>query len=321
MAAVKKATKKTAVEKTAAKAAPKKTVTKKKVVKKTTTNKKPQKNTGIPFEQLTREVFARMEGIKQMGGSVTHNVVLTGKSGTSHQVDVYAEFALGETRYKTIISCKDYSSPVKKSHVMELHDLLGEIPGQPRGVLVSRSGFQQGAINYAKHHGIGLYQLREKQEEDWDGLIKEIHMTMTFQVPRYDLKNPDLDMDWARERLKNMGITGGQWELVGGGDGDRKCILESGKATTWNALFDPHMPTEPNTIKEVLLTFEGDRPMLPLQNFPLSHVPMKSTTVRISYSVIQQPMIVNFDHVVAYCFRDALSGKFRFLGADGGPPS
>lgn len=209
------------------------------------------KNTGTPYEQLTREVFARMMDLKKVGATVKHNVVLTGKSGTTHQIDVYVEFETGGVTYKTLISCKDHRRSAKKSYVLELHDVLNDIPGQPRGILVSRGGFQKGAVDYARHHDILLYQLREKQDEDWDELIQKIGITMVFQVPNFDMTSVELDMDWAKNKLQQMGIAGGSWSFTSPGGREHRCVMESGRVTTWNEVFNPYMPEEPNTSTEV----------------------------------------------------------------------
>lgn len=39
--------------------------------------------------------------------------------------------------------------------------MLEDLPGQPKGIFVSRGGYQQGAREYARTHGILLYELRE----------------------------------------------------------------------------------------------------------------------------------------------------------------
>ena len=128
------------------------------------------KNTGKPYEQLTEQVFTRLLA---HGGHVCANVrrdiILQGKS-TKHQIDVYFDFMAGPALYQTLVQCKDWGAPVKQEQVLAFHDVLNDIPGQPRGIMVARSGFQEGAHNVARHHGIELYELREPRDEDWTGL-------------------------------------------------------------------------------------------------------------------------------------------------------
>jgi hypothetical protein len=39
--------------------------------------------------------------------------------------------------------------------------VLADIPGQPRGIFVNENGFQKGALEVAKAHGIAAYEIRE----------------------------------------------------------------------------------------------------------------------------------------------------------------
>ena len=66
------------------------------------------KNTGIPYERLVQHIYRQItncSGIHTI--DVQHDIVLQGKT-TSHQIDVYWEFALGGISYRTIIQAKDW---------------------------------------------------------------------------------------------------------------------------------------------------------------------------------------------------------------------
>jgi len=47
----------------------------------------------------------------------------------------------------------------------------------PRGIIVARSGFQEGARRLARTSGIVLYELREPNEDDLDGRVREVDFT------------------------------------------------------------------------------------------------------------------------------------------------
>jgi len=71
-----------------------------------------KKNTGISYEELVQEIYqALLDGSsdkdKIESTLVQHNVVLQGKSGTSHQIDVYWEFEIAGIKYATIVEVKD----------------------------------------------------------------------------------------------------------------------------------------------------------------------------------------------------------------------
>jgi hypothetical protein len=54
------------------------------------------------------------------------------------------------------VQAKDWKTAVKKSDVAEFWAILNDLPGQPRGIMIARSGFQKGAVTFAKAHGIAL---------------------------------------------------------------------------------------------------------------------------------------------------------------------
>ena len=60
-----------------------------------------------------------------------------------------------------MFEAKDWQSPVKKGQLIEFKGILDDLPGQPRGVFVTRTGYQQGAKDFAAAQGIILYELDE----------------------------------------------------------------------------------------------------------------------------------------------------------------
>lgn len=115
------------------------------------------------------------------GYRVQRNVRLTGVSGVSHEIDVLAtyETPLGEVR--VAVECKRHASPVMKDAVMKLRDEIQDL-GIEKGIIVSTSGFTEGAIRYAKSTNIELWDLpklksllreqaRERAEfEEYEGI-------------------------------------------------------------------------------------------------------------------------------------------------------
>ena len=69
------------------------------------------KNTGTPFEKLTQEIYQAFcdfdtseKGFKKL--QVLHNVKIKGKSGTTHQIDVFWKFSLAGVDYCTLVEAK-----------------------------------------------------------------------------------------------------------------------------------------------------------------------------------------------------------------------
>ena len=153
-----------------------------------------KKNTGKSFEQLVTEIYqAFCDGDTQSGDfkkvDVQHNVTLNGKLGNTHQVDVYWEFELAGTTYRTIVEVKDWSQPVKQEHLMAFKSKMDDIPGCSKGIFVTRGGFQKGARIYAAGHGITLIQISANDSSQF-----VVHISST--TTHYDCLAILSDEDW-----------------------------------------------------------------------------------------------------------------------------
>jgi hypothetical protein len=73
------------------------------------------------------------------------------------------QFEVGDIVHQTIVEVRDYNSKIKQAAILAFEGVLNDIPGQPRGVMVTRTGFQPGAETYAKKRGIKLYRLQHWQ--------------------------------------------------------------------------------------------------------------------------------------------------------------
>jgi len=113
------------------------------------------------YERYCTEIlknYAEEEKLKDF--SIQHNVVLTSDDGT-YQLDIYATFVALGVEFKVIAECKRYTNPVNREKVVVLADKVKSL-GAHKGILISTSGFQSGAYEYAKKHGIALIQVLDK---------------------------------------------------------------------------------------------------------------------------------------------------------------
>lgn len=119
-------------------------------------------NTGAEYELLTKVIFsALLNQDKVQNIDVKHDVVLQGRT-VEHQIDVYWEFEYGGLRYVTVVQAKDWDRSVSQGELLKFKAVLDDLPGQPRGVFVARSGYQSGAEEFAEKHGIIIYELFEQ---------------------------------------------------------------------------------------------------------------------------------------------------------------
>ena len=114
--------------------------------------------TPIDFEKYCYKIlkgYAEEERLKDF--SIEHNKKIKVSDG-KYQIDIYASFIALGCEIKILCECKRYKNPVNRDKVVILHKKLESL-GAHKGVLITNSSFQSGAIQYAKEHGIALIQV------------------------------------------------------------------------------------------------------------------------------------------------------------------
>jgi|ERR1700730_15428213 len=120
---------------------------------------KKKKNTGIPYEKLVQGIFQVIHNQEEVETiTVEQNKTLQGKVST-HQIDVYWKFRSAGIEHEVIVQAKDWRSAVKQGDLFHFKCVLDDLPNQPRGIFVTRTGYQQGAKDFAGAQGIILYEL------------------------------------------------------------------------------------------------------------------------------------------------------------------
>ena len=119
--------------------------------------------TPTEFEEYCLKIlqgYAEEENLKDF--TLTHDVKLSASDGT-YQIDVYATCKAFGADMKIIGECKQYKNRVNREKVVVLSDKVRAL-GAQKGILLSTAGFQSGAIQYAKEHGIALIQVFDTRE-------------------------------------------------------------------------------------------------------------------------------------------------------------
>lgn len=124
------------------------------------------------FEKYTLQILeSKIQGLENV--KFIHNKIVEAYDG-NYQLDGYIEFEVMGVLYKTIVECKHYKYPISREIIQKVYDNLRAI-GAHKGIVVSTSNFQSGAITYAKNHGIALIQLTETGDiyatRDYDNII------------------------------------------------------------------------------------------------------------------------------------------------------
>lgn len=122
------------------------------------TQKNVTQMTPTEFEEYTVAELNKqfeVEGISNY--SFKHNVIKKAYDG-SYQIDGEIKFTLMGVDYDTLVECKHYCNPVERKEIQLLYDKI-RATGAQKGIFVTTSSFQSGAIKYAKEHGIALISI------------------------------------------------------------------------------------------------------------------------------------------------------------------
>lgn len=114
--------------------------------------------TPTEFEKYCCDIlagYAKKEKLQDF--TIIHDTKIKASDG-KYQIDVYAEFTAMGVHFKVLCECKKYKNKVNRDKVAVLHRKLESI-GAHKGILISTSDFQSGAIEYGKMHGIALIKV------------------------------------------------------------------------------------------------------------------------------------------------------------------
>jgi len=273
-------------------------------------------NTGKPYEALTEQVFQRLLAQERFCANVRRDVRMQGKSGTTHQIDVCFDFVAGMTPFLAIVQCKDWAAAVKQEQVFSFLSVLEDIAGQPRGIMVARSGFQDGACKFAHQHGIVLYELRDPKDEDWTGLFRSFQIELVLQNPHYRNVTPCFDREWMEQECRRLGITSKTVQLKIVQDPEA-VALASGGCCDLRVPLSRHLPSRADEWTPIRHDFPEGL-MFRVAEGPFSLVRVSAVTAEAKVTFSRSMISISLDHLVAHTFKDVLKGTIRFLDAEGG---
>lgn len=110
-----------------------------------------------PWQKFER-IVAAIHVAEEKGASVTWNEDIEGR-----QFDVVIRFKFQFYEYLVLIECKDWTRPVKVEKV-DAFVTKSKAAKANKAIMVSASGFQDGARKVAHENGIELYTLSELRE-------------------------------------------------------------------------------------------------------------------------------------------------------------
>jgi len=163
------------------------------------------KKTGLYYEVLSRQIFDSMINQHRVRNiDVLHDKELQGKT-TKHQIDVYWEFEDAGFTYRNVVQVKDWGGRVTKGEMLKFLKVIEDLPNQPRGFFVSKSGYQKGAKEVAEKNGIFMYTLTTVFNDDKKSIASGI-MEWQMSLSGASDYHFDLDAKWIEQEAKRLGL-------------------------------------------------------------------------------------------------------------------
>ena len=113
---------------------------------------------GKVLESFVTYVYQNLLEMSDSNSAVSQNISIKGLSGIVHEFDVYYDFWHLNILFRVAIECKEWNRPVGKGSVQEFWSKIDDLENIA-GVMISKNGYQKGAILFAKAKGILLMTL------------------------------------------------------------------------------------------------------------------------------------------------------------------
>jgi hypothetical protein len=126
------------------------------------------------FEAFVRELYTG-DG----DSTVQHNVTQIDRYGAKRQIDVKIVRRSRFHTFTTLVECKRWKEPVSRDRIDVLASGI-EALGAQNGAIFTTTGFEEGAIAYAKGKGIELFRIRDLTPEEWG--LPGRHVSLYLQV-------------------------------------------------------------------------------------------------------------------------------------------
>ncbi len=273
-----------------------------------------EKNTGEPYEILAQHIFNQIlnEG-SNININVRHNVSLPGKEAT-HQIDIYWEFKIGDIIYSTIVEVKDWSSTVDQGKLFQFKCILNDLPGQPKGIFVTHTGYQEGAREYAKKNGILLYELREPTEQDWNDRIKTFDVNLSLYTPHFSNIKFDYDVDWNLQEFKRLNFPLSEASKIHIEISDNLKFYDENdvELNTAMNLINSLVPKGFDELPPAIESYTFDKPtFIKTLNLQVPRVKIKAIEVTISKTLTTKNFQYKGEDFVGYVLRNVTNGTAK----------
>jgi hypothetical protein len=114
---------------------------------------------GKEFEEYVAHIYELLLKLENEHTLLSRDIKLV-KNGVEHQIDIYYEFTKANVPHRVAIECKNRETPVHQKELAAFESGIGHLK-DITGVVISKSGYTEGAIHYAEEMGIKLINYDE----------------------------------------------------------------------------------------------------------------------------------------------------------------
>ena len=272
-----------------------------------------EKNNGKPYEVFTQKIFQeilKQKSVKNV--TVEHDVTLKGKT-TSHQIDVYWKFESGGIVYETIVQAKDWNQTVDQGELLKFKGILDDLPNQPRGVFVTKTGYQSGAKEMAEKNGILLFELREMTDDDWEGCIKVIQIEMNIQSPNVEILSVNLDQDWLKAEKERIQMSAHEHGVINGYEFENPLICydeNKNKYASFMEVVNRQCLMENKKVPPTKKLLIFDRPtFIKTSNAKFPWLKLTSAEIVVEVKELKQEIKIDGSDIVSFILKNIISGE------------
>jgi hypothetical protein len=269
-------------------------------------------NKNTEYEVFTQEIYKHLlktEGLETI--TVQHDVLIKGSHGQEYQIDVYWEFMTAGVLNRVAIECKNYKDKVRVGKIRDFFGVVEDV-GNIRGVVVSKQGFQSGAVQYALDHGIQLVELRYPNKDEFYNTgdeLKKISIGGTLFARQ--LINMEFIIDKDDFVLKHPDIKG-QINFYYKGNAKDSYIYNSNgeKITSFNEIW-MGINTEHQEAAKLEYKYDGDDIYTDTNNY--GRLKIKALLYRYNVIAIKQSIVVDMYDFVKAIHKNINTGEHLII--------
>jgi len=138
------------------------------------------------FDWASFEIFVK--DLHEEDGDITvlRDVTENDRYGAKRQTDIKIIRKSRFHQFVTLVECKRWKEPVSRDRIDVLASSI-EALGATNGAIFTTTGFEEGAIKYAKGKGIELYVVRDLTPAEWG--LPGRHLLLHLHVNAAEFRN------------------------------------------------------------------------------------------------------------------------------------